>query len=86
MTNASQSDFADAWRKYKLLRNTLIALSFSFFLLNALEDVAVRSLGVDGAKAHLVIDGGRLRILRREALRSRKCPQCGKSFYGGRKS
>jgi hypothetical protein len=68
MTNASQTDFADAWRKYKLLRNTLIALSFSFFFLGALENIAVRSLGMDAAKAHFVIDGGgRIGILRRES-------------------
>jgi hypothetical protein len=87
MTSGSQTDFADAWRKYKLLRNTLIVLSLSFFFLGPLENV-VASFGLATANAHFAVEGTWVvaEFFTAKALRSWKCPQCGKSFYGGRKS
>jgi len=88
MTGGSQTDFADAWRRYKLLRNTLIVFSFAFFFVGALANFVVHSFSVTPANAYFGVEGTWVaaEFFTARALRSWKCPQCGKSFYGGRKS
>jgi len=88
MAPASQTDFAESWRKYKRLRDTLVVLSACFFFIGPLTDLAVSSFGFAPANAHFLVDGTWVlaEFFTAKALRSWKCPQCGKSFYGGRRS
>jgi hypothetical protein len=88
MTTTSQTDFAESWRKYKRLRNTLIVLLPALLLIGPLENSAVHNFRVERAKAHFALEGAWVvaAFFTTKALRSWKCPQCGKSFYGGRRS